>query len=703
MMARLRFPVLILSCLLPWCSLAQEKLPAQGVDARHAGVRKLTVDDYFRIKDVEDAQISPDGKWVAYVVTTHDAREDKDKKRIWMAGTSGDEAIPLTAENSNSTHPRWSPDSKYLGFLCERDEEKKQVWRLSRSGGEAEQLTHAIQDVDAFEWSPASDRLVLLLQDPTPEEIQAAKKKQSGGAQEDEKEKKRNRPWVIDRLHFKEDEIGYLDRRRNHLYIFNIADRKSRQITFGDYDDSEPAWSPDGKLIAFVSNRTAEPDSNFNSDIWTAAPDSTDPARSLVQVTTNPAEDSSPAWSADGKSIAYITQLDPKLFWYATYHLAIVGAGGGEPKILTKALDRQVSSPRFTPNGQWVYFIAEDEGTQNLLRISPTGGEIARPIAGRRKVESYSISHDGAVGAIVNSSSVPAEAYLLPTDGDLRRLSKVNDAVMAGIELGPVDYVNFKSKDGTPVGAYLVKPPGYETGKKYPTILWLHGGPTLSHQAEFDFRAQIFAANGYVAVQPNPRGSSGYGEEFCKAIFADYGHKDYEDDIAALDYALVQGIADPERLAVGGHSYGAISTGFIITQTHRFKAAIANAGEYLYIMNYGTDLYSRHWEYELGLPWENRALWEKISPYNRVKEIDTPTLIIGGDADSNVPIINGELLYQSLRRIGVPTMLVVYPGEYHDFVKPSFIKDLHERYLFWYAHYVKGEGPASPPEPNASE
>jgi dipeptidyl aminopeptidase/acylaminoacyl peptidase len=656
------------------------------------------VDDYFRIKDVEDAQISPDGKWVAYVVTTHDVKEDKDKKRIWMNSTSGGDAIALTNEDANSTHPRWSPDGKYLGFSSERGNEKKQVWLLPRGGGEAEQLTNTVQDVNAFEWSPAGDRVVLVLQDASPEDLEAAKKKEEGKADEEQKEKTRTRPWVIDRLHFKEDEIGYLDRRRTHLYVFNLTDGKVKQITFGDYDDSEPAWSPDGKSIAFTSNRSADPDSNFNSDIWVVSVDGDDAAKALRQITTSPAEDLMPAWSPDGKTIAFVTQIDPKLFWYATYHLAVVAASGGEPRVLTKNLDREVSAPRFSPDGRWIYFIAEDEGTQNLLRVAPSGGEITRPIAGRRKVEFYSISHDGTLAATLSSPNLPDEAYLLPANGVLRRLSNVNDEAIAGIELAAVDYVQFKSKDGAVVAAFVIKPPGYTTGVKYPAILWLHGGPTLSHQAEFDFRGQILAANGYVVVQPNPRGSSGYGEEFCKAIFADWGHKDYEDDMAAVDYVVGQGISDPEKLAVGGHSYGAIATNFIITQTHRFKAAISNAGEFLYIVNYGTDLYSRHWEYELGLPWENRALWEKLSPFSRLKEITTPTLVLGGDVDSNVPITNGEQLYQSLKRLGVPTMLVVYPGEYHDFVRPSFVKDLYERYIFWYGHYVKEEGPASPPE-----
>jgi dipeptidyl aminopeptidase/acylaminoacyl peptidase len=702
MRAGLRFAHFTLVVVLAWVSSAQN-LPVTGMPpTSSSALPNLAPDDYFRIKDVENAQISPDGKWVAYVVTTHDAKEDKDKKRIWMVAASGGDAIALTVESANATYPRWSPDGKYLGFLSERDKQKKQFWILRRGGGEAEQLTNTIQDVSGFEWSPSGDRVVLLLQDPSPEELDAAKKKETGKTDDDEKEKTRTRPWVIDRLHFKEDEIGYLDRRRAHLYVFNLADRKMKQITSGDYDDAEPAWSPDGKSIAFSSNRTAEPDRNFDTAVWIVDADNKDQGKSLLEVAMSPGEQPAPAWSPDGKWIAFVTQIDRKLFWYATYHLAIVPASGGEAKILTKALDRGVSAPHFSPDGRWIYFIADDEGTQNLLRVAPAGGEITRPIGGRRKVEWYSISGDGTVVATISNPSMPDEAYLLPANtpanGDLRRLTKVNDDAMAGIRLGITDYVQFKSKDGTSVAAYLIKPPGYTTGARYPTILWLHGGPTLSHQAEFDFRAQILAANGYLVVQPNPRGSSGYGEEFCKAIFADWGHEDFDDDMAAVDYVLASGMADPAKLGVGGHSYGAISTDFIITQTHRFKAAIANAGEFLYIMNYGADLYSRHWEYELGLPWENRALWEKLSPFNRVKEITTPTLVMGGDVDWNVPIMNSEMMYQSLKRLGVPTMLVVYPGEYHDFVRPSFIKDYYERYLFWYGHYVKGEGPASPPE-----
>jgi dipeptidyl aminopeptidase/acylaminoacyl peptidase len=665
--------------------------------------RNLTIDDYFRVKGVSDPQISPDGKWVAYAVETASLKDDKNHRQIWMISTSGGDAIPLTNEAVNSSHPRWSPDGKYLGFLSARsdskdpaddskDDAKKQVWLLNRAGGEAQQLSSTIQDVDTFAWSPDSSRLVLVLQDPSVDEIEASKNKDA---------KPKPRPWVIDRLHFKEDEIGYLDRRRHHLYTLTIADKKQTQITSGDFDDDDPAWSPDGRQIAFASNRsTPDPDRNYNTDIWTVSADNTDTGKSLAQISKGTGADGSPTWSPDGKWIAYTTQLDEKLFQYATFHIAVApAAGNGEQQVLTLKLDRNASLPKFSPDGKFIYFIVDDDGTQQLLRVPPTGGEIERPIGGRKFVESFSLAPDGGVAAVFGELTHPSELYDLPAGGQLTKLTKTNDALMAELNLPDVEYVHFKSKDGTTVAGYLYKPVGYVAGSKVPTILRPHGGPVWAYYAEFNFDPQLFAANGYAVLTPNPRGSSGYGQDYCKAIFADWGNKDFQDDMAMVDYAVDQGIADPDKLGVGGWSYGGISTNFIITQTTRFKAAISGAGEFLYITNWGHDHYNRDWEYELGLPWEHRDLWEKLSPFSRVTKITTPTLLMGGDADVNVPVINGEQMYQSLKRLGVPTLLVVYPGEYHEFERPTFIQDRYQRYLSWYGHYVKGEGPAIPPTP----
>lgn len=679
---------------------------AQQYDAKPASVtvsippRAITIDDYFQIREVSDPQLSPDGQWVAYTVKTALLKEDKNEERIWRAPIGGGEPVPMSAEGVSSSHPRWSPDGKYLAFLSARSEGKTQVWLLNRLGGEAQRLTDTPQNVDDFAWSPDSRRLVLVLRDPSPEEVETVKDKGEKAGTEKEKKPKTQKPWVIDRLQFKEDKVGYLDRRRIHLYTLDLAGKTPTQITSGDYDDSEPAWSPDGKMVAFSSNRsTPDPDRTYNSDIWVVSADNTDKGAHLTQVTANPGQDSSPAWSPDGKWIAYVTQLEPKLFEYATHHLAIAPASGGEAKVLTLAFDRNVSEPHFSPDGNSVYFIADDDGTQNLCRIALTGGEITRPIGGRLMLYSYSLAKTGEIAARIVTLDRPGEIYALsPSGGKPTQITHTNDALMAQLKLIPGEYVHFKSKDGTLVSGYLYKPVDYTPGKKYPTILRPHGGPVWAYYAEFDHLAQLLAANGYVVLLPNPRGSSGYGQKYCQAIYADWGNKDFQDDMAMVDYAIEQGIADPGKLGVGGWSYGGISTDFIIVQTPRFKAAISGAGEALNVSFYGHDHYQKDWETELGLPWENRALWDKLSPFYKVASITTPTLFMGGEIDWNVPVLGGEQMYQALKRLGRTTELVVYPGEYHTFTTPSHIKDRLERYLAWYAHYVKGEpAPATPP------
>jgi len=677
-------------------ALAQESAPKPASTTP----RNITIDDYFQIRDVSQPELSPDGQWVAYAVRTRMLKEDKNEQRLWMVSTSGGDPIPMTAEGATSSHPRWSLDGKFLAFLSARNAGKNQVWLLDRRGGEAQRLTETAQGVDDFEWSPDSFRLVLILRDPKPEDLEAATDKDKDKDKDKPAPKpKTPPPFVIDRLHFKQDTVGYLDRRRTHLYVFDVSSKKVTQVTSGDFDDSEPAWSPDGKSLAFTSNRSSpDPDRNYNSDIWVVAADNTDKGAHLTQVTTNPGPDRSPAWSPDGKWIAFVTQTDVKAMIYATHHLALVPSTGGEAKVLTLAFDRSVRRPRFSADGRAIYFIADDDGTQNLCRISVTGGEIARPIGGRLSVDSYSLGKDGAIAAQISSLDRPDEIYL-SNGSDLTRLTKTNDALISQLRLSKPEYVHFKSKDGTAVAGYLYKPVDYSPGKKVPTLLNPHGGPVGQYSASFYHLARLYAANGYAVLLPNPRGSSGYGQKFCEAIFADWGNKDYQDDMAMVDYALAQGIADPEKLGVGGWSYGGMSTDFIIAQTTRFKAAISGAGIALMTSGYGHDQYLKDYDSELGSPWENKAGWEKISPFYRVKNITTPTLFMGGDMDWNVPILGGEQMYQALKSLGRTTELVVYPGEFHGFTAPLHLKDRLERYLAWYAHYVKGDStPPRPPE-----
>ena len=682
--------------------------------AQRPAPRAITINDYFQVRAVSDPQLSPDAKWVTYTVQTALLKEDKNEERIWMAPTAGGTPIALTAEGNSSSHARWSPDGKLIAFLSARDEGKTQVWLLNRMGGEAERLTDLPQDVEDFAWSPDSRQLVLILRDASPEELEAAKEKSAkeGVTAEKERKSKTQKPWVIDRLQFKLDEVGYLDRRRTHLYVFDLAAKALTQITSGDFDDSEPAWSPDGKLLAFTSNRSVpDPDATYDTNIWVVAANNSDKGAHLTKITTNPGADGSPAWSPDGKWIAYVTQLDPHLFDYATKHLAIAPATGGEANVLTLALDRMVSAPHFFGGGEFISFLADNDGAQILYMADPGGRGIMRldtpryisplPESALRTVNDYSVGNGSTRIAIaqVTTPGRPDELFSV-IDGKYHQITHINDALFAQLRLSPAEYVHFKSKDGTTVSGYLYKPLDYVPGKKYPTILRPHGGPVWAYYAEFDHLPQLLAASGYAVLFPNPRGSTGYGQDYAKAIWADWGNKDFQDDMAMVDYAIELGIADPEKLAVSGWSYGGISTDFIITQTTRFKAAISGAGAAFFSSMYGHDHYQRDYETELGHPWENKAAWEKVSPFYRVTNITTPTLFMGGELDWNVPILGGEQMYQALKHLGRTTELVVYPGEYHEFKTPSHIKDRLERYLAWYGHYVKGD--STPARPDAT-
>jgi dipeptidyl aminopeptidase/acylaminoacyl peptidase len=680
--------------------------------------RPITIDDYFQIQAVHDPQLSPDGQWVAYSVDKAILRTDKNETRIWMVPSTGGDSLPMTAEGVSSTHPRWSPDGQFLAFLSARNEGKTQVWLLNRRGGEAQQLTDTVQDVQDFSWSPDGHRMVLVLKDPTPEELDAAHEKaaathSSTASDFDSEDKKRKSkgPWVIDRLQFKVDEVGYLDRSRTHLYVFDIAKKSLTQVTSGDFDDTEPAWSPDGKLLAFTSNHSSpDPDLTYNTDIWIVSATNTDKGARLTQVTTNPGIDMSPTWSPDGKSIAYITTLDPKLFDYATRHLAISPATGGPAKVLTLSFDRMLTSPHFYGAGEFISVIADNDGEQILSMADPGGRGIMRlrtspnlgslPEVGFQTVNGYSISTgmDLIVVAQIASPERPNELFSI-INGKHTQLTHTNDALFSQLKLSHGEYVHFKSKDGTQVSGYLYKPLDYAPGKKYATLLIPHGGPVWAYYAEFSHLAQLYAANGYAVLFPNPRGSTGYGQDYCKAIFADWGNKDFQDDMAMVDYAIEQGIADPDKLGVGGWSYGGISTDFIITQTTRFKAAISGAGAAEFSSLYGHDQYQKDYETELGLPWENQAAWIKISPYRNIAKVTTPTLFMGGNIDWNVPILGSEQMYQALKRLGRTTELVVYPDEYHEFTLPSHIKDRLERNLAWYAHFVKGDPTPARPQP----
>jgi len=647
--------------------------------------RPLKVDDQFAFRSVGDPRISPDGKWVAYTVTSADLKKDKSDTDIYMVPAGGGDPIRMTSSDKPERMPRFSPDGKWLAFLSGRVGSQTQVWLMDRAGGEAVKLTDYQASVSELAWSPDSSRLALVVSDVDPDEPAA------DGA--DKADAAAPKPIVVRRLQFKRDGEGYLDDIRSHVYVFDVKAKTGRQLTSGPFDDSSPVWSPDGQSIAFVSNRTLpDPDRTQNADIFVVSVKGGIP-RALVN--SNRAE-TSPVFSPDGKWLAYLADADPKDFWYGVNHVAIVPVGGGSPKALTDTLDRNVSSPKFSADGRSVYFLFEDGGNQHVARVASAGGAIDRIVAGERNVSAFDLGPAGELAVLETVPSRPGEISMA-RDGQLTRLTTANDEFLKGISLGDVQRIKAKSADGTVVDGFLTLPPGYKAGTKVPTILWIHGGPTSQWSTAFNWSWQFLAARGYAVVAANPRGSTGYGTAFSRAIWADWGVKDAQDVLAAVDQVVAMGVADPDRLGVGGWSYGGMLTDYVITQTTRFKAAASGASIANQLAGYGTDHYQYEYEVELGLPWEARDTWLKVSSsFFGVGKITTPVLYMGGQLDMNVPLLNTEQLYQAVRRIGkAETELVIYPGQWHGISRPSYRKDRDERYAAWFAKYLKPAGPAA--------
>ena len=638
----------------------------------------VTIDDLMSLQSLSSPQISPDGEWVAYVVRSRDMEEDKSNTQVFMVATSGGEPIPMTDKETSASDPQWSPDGKFLSFTASKGEDAKtQIWTLNRLGGEAVQLTNVIPGVGDYAWSPDGSRLLLTLTDPKPADLT-----------EDKGDDNKAVPYVIDRMQFKQDYSGYLDRRRTHVYVYTPNSDTTVQLTFGDYDDSNPVWSPDGKSIALISDRSDNPDLNYGTDIFVVNVDDKDPV--LTQITSNPGRDFSPAFSPDSKSIAYVTSTGPDVGGSAltpTKYLAVTEIGADQRSVLTANLDRSVSSPEYSSNGRDIYFRLEDSGMNHFARVRARGGDIVREVSNEVSVRDFARGGGRTVLAMTNAGT-PTELYNYADDA-LTRLTFLSDESLSSVVRAEVEKLRFNSADGTPVEAFLVKPVGYQVGTRYPTILWLHGGPASQFNFGYNDTAQLFAANGYAVIMPNPRGSTGYGSEFAHGTVAAWGENDFDDVMAAIDYGIEIGVVDSQRTGVGGWSYGGILTNYVITQTQRFKAAMSGASLGLVTSNYGHDQYQLMYELEFGLPWENPQLWAELSPFNKVQNITTPTLWMGGEVDWNVPINNSEQMYIAMKRLGQETQLVVYPDEHHGIRRPSFQKDRFERWISWFDRYLK--------------
>jgi dipeptidyl aminopeptidase/acylaminoacyl peptidase len=662
---------------------AQGRGGAEAAPALPSGKRLLNLTDMYRVRSVGNLQISPDGDWVLYSVAQLDSVRDRSESDLYMTRWDGSKTTRLTYSPEGEGSPRFSPDGKYISYTSSRGitpaSRGAQVFLLDRSGGEPQKLTDVNGGVSGYEWSPDSKRLILSVQDPDPDANRPPAV--------DTTIRRQPSPIVVDRYHFKEDGEGYLGNRRRHLYLFEVESKKIDQLTTGKYSEVTPAWSPDGQWIAFVSERGVDPDKENDSNIYIVEARVTAQPKQLTKFAGPDA--GRLAWSPDGKVIAYLQGSEPKFYAYSLNKLAIVPVAGGEERVLTAALDRAVGSPVWASDGTSLLVQIEDDRANHLARVRAIDGAVTRLIEGRRAVSSFALAPNGKVAVLAGTPTQPNEAFAFD-NGTLRALTKENAAWLAGVQLGATEDFSAKGKDGTTVNGLMVKPATYKAGTRYPTILRIHGGPNSQDQHAFSFERELLAAAGYVVLAVNYRGSSGRGAEYQKAIFADWGNKEVQDLLAAVDHAVATGIADSTRLGIGGWSYGGILTNYTIATTPRFKAATSGAGSSLQSTMYGTDQYIFQYDTEVGQPWSNKELWDKLSyPFWQANKIKTPTLFLGGENDMNVPITGSEQMYMALKSQGIDTQLIVYPNQNHGITLPSYQKDRYQRYLDWYAKYLK--------------
>lgn len=640
--------------------------------------RSITLDDLTRIQRVAAPVVSPDGEWVAYTVSQVETKEDKNLTHLWMVKWDGSARLQLTFGKEGASAPRFSPDGRYITFLSSRPGSVKgtQVWAMDRRGGEAEQLTNVTdQEIEGYLWSPDSKRLLLTLHPKSEPDAEEGKPPAPP------------KPIVIDRYHFKQDIQGYLrDDSWDALYLYDLGTKKAEKLTTNkNVNEENAAWSPDGAWIAFVSNHDPEPDRTDNPDVFVVSPKAGSAARKLT--TWNGPDGGHLAWSPDSKSIAYVQGAKPELAAYNQAKPAVVTLDGKVSYPAAK-LDRSVSQPCFLPDRKLLYLVNDDR-SEYPAEVDPAGDGAKRLIAEPGSTSALDCE-DGHIAVLHQDDTHLPEVFALE-GSSLRKLSSANDALLAELDLVPTEDFTSKSKDGAEVHGLLTKPLGYKDGDRVPTILFIHGGPNGQDGHAFAFERQWFAAHGYAEINVNYRGSSGRGQAYAQSIFADWGNKEVVDLLGAVDHVVSMGVADPAKLGIGGWSYGGILTDYTTATDGRFKAAISGAGSAAPLSFYGVDQYILQYDNELGLPWKARDLYLKLSyPFLEAdKRMRTPTLYMGGTNDFNVPILGGEQMYQALRSLGVPTELVVYPGQFHGFTRPSFIKDRYDRWLAWYDKYLK--------------
>lgn len=658
--------------------------------------RAIHFDDLIAMHRVSDPQISPDGKWVAYVVSTPDMQANHSVSDIWLVPTTGGAERELTRGGSDS-RPRWSPDGKKIAFLSSRDG-AQQVYVISLHGGESSRLTLLSTGADNEVWSP-DGKWMAFVSSVYPD----CKDDDCNKSRDDAASKNAVKAHVAERLLYRHW-TAWADGKRSHLFVIPAnGSGAPMDLTPGaDYDvppfnlgaPEAIAFSPDSKELCFTANTDGDEALSTNGDLFTVPVDG---GAAPKRITSNKGDDWGPAYSPDGKWIAYRSQTTPG-YESDRWQLLIFNRDTGEREDLTSDFDRNVETYEWAPDSRTIYFQAEDRAEMPIYSILVSAGSKPTPVVAEGFNAEFALSADGKEFAFSRSSlTYPAELFSAKSDGaGAKQITHQNSALIEQLDMSAAEPFWFEGAGGTKVEGLLVKPPHFDAAKKYPMLFLIHGGPQGAWDDEWGYRwnPQVMASPGYVVVMVNPRGSTGYGQKFTDEIQGDWGGKVYEDLMKGVDYAVAHyPFIDATRMAEAGGSFGGYMTDWIATHSGRFRCLISHAGPYDLTSMYGSTEELWFVEHDLeGVPWTNPEMYAKWSPSTYAGELGnfrTPTLVIDGELDFRVPYSQDLEFFTALQRQGVPSRLVIFPDEGHWILKPQNSKFWYQTFLGWLAKYLQ--------------
>lgn len=629
--------------------------------------RPVAIEDLLTIRMPHHAAVSPDGARVVFAAGRFDYDANEIRAELWIVPTGGGDSVPLTTADGRDGSPRWSPDRRWVAFLSNRSGRRQgrklapmQLWVVSADGGEPRQLTSFEAGVSQPVWSPDGRTLAFVTRGTldTPEG----------------KDPPERIVRLISRPKYKYDGLGFFDGYA-HIWTVPAEGGTPARVTDGDYDHEWPVWLPGGREVAFVTNRTPDADLSLVRDLWAADTQT----GALRQITRNAGPCTSPAVSPDGRWIAYVSH-DFHAGPATNAGAWVVPAEGGDAGNLTAGFDRSVGNSVWSdtriallfPTIEWIddgkaiVFYATDGGRTHLYRVDVASRRVQQLTDGPEVVADLAAAGGQVVYQKMTQASLD-ELWVLPPAGEPRRLTALNDALIGTLRVAEPEHFTYEGEDGWPMDGWVVKPPDFEPGKRYPAILRIHGGPHSTYGDIFNHYVQVLAARGHVVVWTNPRGSQGYGEAFTQAVVRDWGGKDSTDILRGLDAAVTQGFIDPARVAVTGGSYGGFMTNWLITHTDRFRCAVTEVCVSNLFNFYGTSDIGATWgELEWGAdPWDGTQTLLEHSPYWYARRVTCPVLITANEEDHRCPIEQSEQFFIALRKLRKEAVFLRFPGESH--------------------------------------